>query len=72
MELQGKKINFLGDSITEGTGASSYETSYVSVFGRQSGAAVRNYGIGGTRTTSVCSALPSCSVNSSKTSSDVP
>lgn len=49
MELQGKKINFLGDSITKGTGASSPETCYVSVFGKMSGAEVRNYGIGGTR-----------------------
>ena len=49
MELQGKKINFLGDSITEGTGASRYEMSYVSQFAAICGADVRNYGIGGTR-----------------------
>ncbi len=49
MELQGKKINFLGDSITEGSGTSCEEKNYVSVFGRLSGAEVRNYGIGGTR-----------------------
>lgn len=49
MELQGKKVNFLGDSITHGTGASCNENCYVSVFGRISGAEVRNYGIGGTR-----------------------
>lgn len=49
MDLQGKKINILGDSITEGVGASSPETRYVSVFGQMSGAVVRNYGIGGTR-----------------------
>lgn len=49
MELQGKKINFLGDSITEGCGTSCEEKNYVSVFGRLSGAEVRNYGIGGTR-----------------------
>lgn len=49
MELQGKKVVFLGDSITEGAGASCVENGYVSVFGRISGADVRNYGIGGTR-----------------------
>lgn len=49
MQLEGKKINFLGDSITEGHGTSCVEKNYVSVFGRLSGATVRNYGIGGTR-----------------------
>ena len=49
MELQGKKVNFLGDSITEGHGTSCAEKNYVSVFGKISGTEVRNYGIGGTR-----------------------
>lgn len=49
MELKNKKILFLGDSITEGVGASSTEKCYVSVFGKLSGAEVKNYGIGGTR-----------------------
>lgn len=49
MNLENKKINFLGDSITEGTGASCEENNYVSVFKRLSGAEVRNYGISGTR-----------------------
>ena len=50
MELNGKKINFLGDSITEGAGASAPERSYVELLGRQQNlAAARNYGIGGTR-----------------------
>ena len=50
MEIKGKKINFLGDSITEGVGASSPEFYYVNVFARKfEPAAVRNYGIGGTR-----------------------
>ena len=51
MILEGKKINFLGDSITFGSGASKEcEFGYVPVFARQSGVAVcRNYGIGGTR-----------------------
>ena len=49
MELKGKKIYFLGDSITEGVGASDAEHCYVSVFGKLSGAIVKNYGISATR-----------------------
>ena len=50
MELKGLKINFLGDSITEGVGVSDIEKyRFTSVFERISGAVVRNYGIGGTR-----------------------
>ena len=50
MELKNKKINFLGDSITEGAGASVYENCYVEVLKRQYGLLeARNYGIGGTR-----------------------
>lgn len=49
MELTGKKINFLGDSITAGSGTSDAEHNYVSVFGRLSGAEVRNYGLSGSR-----------------------
>ena len=50
MELRNKKINFLGDSITEGAGASIYENCYVEVLKRAfSLAEARNYGIGGTR-----------------------
>ena len=50
MELKNKKINFLGDSITEGAGASIYENCYVEVLKRTySLGAARNYGIGGTR-----------------------
>lgn len=50
MELKNKKINFLGDSITEGAGASLYENCYVEVLKRKfSLAEARNYGIGGTR-----------------------
>lgn len=49
MELNGLKINFLGDSITEGAGASSFETCYFSRFAAMTGAFCRNYGIGGTR-----------------------
>ncbi len=43
------KINFLGDSITEGAGASSVETQYVSLVGKMLGCEARNYGEGGTR-----------------------
>lgn len=43
------KINFLGDSITEGAGASSKQTKYVSLVGQMLGCESRNYGKGGTR-----------------------
>ena len=49
MELKGLKINILGDSITQGVGASSLENCYVSCLSRLSGALCRNYGISGTR-----------------------
>lgn len=50
MDLQGKIINFLGDSITEGSGASDKKTrGFVGVIESRFGAIVRNYGIGGTR-----------------------
>ena len=49
MELKGLKINFLGDSITEGHGATNKENTYWNVLGRETGAIVRGYGIGGTR-----------------------
>lgn len=50
MNLQGKKINVLGDSITQGVGVSSVENAYQNVMGRMVGAAeVRNFGISGTR-----------------------
>ena len=50
MELKGKKINFLGDSITQGVGVSSPENKYVEVFAKKYELALaRNYGISGTR-----------------------
>ena len=49
MEIKGLKINFLGDSITEGHGASSKDATYWSVLGKNTGAIVRGYGVGGTR-----------------------
>ena len=49
MELQGKLINILGDSITEGVGASCPENRFTDVLARQFGCRVNNYGIGGSR-----------------------
>jgi len=49
MDLQNLTVLFLGDSITEGVGASSRDKRFTDVFGRLTGAHVRNYGIGGTR-----------------------
>lgn len=49
MNIENKTVNFLGDSITFGSGASSNEKCFVSVFGKKTGAIVRNYGISGTR-----------------------
>ena len=43
------KINFLGDSITQGAGASCEATKYVNVVGELLGCEARNYGEGGTR-----------------------
>ena len=50
MKLEGLKINFLGDSITQGVGASSKDTIYHAVLAREAGLAeARNYGISATR-----------------------
>ena len=49
MNIKGKKIVCLGDSITAGAGASVYENCWVARLGALSGADVKNYGIGGTR-----------------------
>lgn len=49
MELNNLKVNFLGDSITEGVGASEYAHCYVEQFAAATGAVCRNYGISGTR-----------------------
>lgn len=49
MELKGLKANFLGDSITEGSGASDPENVYWRVLARETGLIARGYGIGGTR-----------------------
>ena len=50
MELKNKKINFLGDSITQGCCATTEARGFVEVMKRMYDlAAARNYGIGGTR-----------------------
>ena len=50
MNLQGKIITVLGDSITQGAGVSCVENSYQNVLGRMVGAKeVRSFGISGTR-----------------------
>lgn len=49
MKLEGATINILGDSITEGVGASCVENRYADVFAREFGARVNNYGISGSR-----------------------
>ncbi len=50
MKLEGKTVNFLGDSITEGFGVSDIEKRYDRILLRECQlAAANNYGIGGTR-----------------------
>ncbi len=50
MELKGKKINFLGDSITEGVGVSAPDKIYLNLIRERCGLAeARNYGISGSR-----------------------
>lgn len=43
------KINFLGDSITEGAAASSQDNTFVALVGKMLPCIARNYGISGTR-----------------------
>lgn len=50
MELNGKIINFLGDSITAGSGTTGPAARYVTLLGERLGLKrANNYGIGGTR-----------------------
>lgn len=49
MELNGLKINFLGDSITEGHGVSRVEYRFTDRLAAAYGIIAMNYGIGGTR-----------------------
>ena len=48
MELNQKKIAFLGDSITQGHGVSDPANLYWNVLARRSGAVCYGYGVGGT------------------------
>ena len=49
MDIAGKTVAFLGDSITEGVGASCVENRYTDVFARLTGGVALNYGISATR-----------------------
>jgi lysophospholipase L1-like esterase len=50
LDIRNKKINFLGDSITEGFGVSCSEHIYLNLLKKDVPlAAARNYGVGGTR-----------------------
>ncbi len=49
MKLNGLKINFLGDSITEGVGVSCSEHIYLNLLAAEQGIVARNYGISGSR-----------------------
>lgn len=49
MDLRGKKILFLGDSITQGAGATNEENVYLEVCAKKLGAKAVNFGVGGTR-----------------------
>ena len=50
MELKGKKINFIGDSITEGARVEKEENFFPNIIKRNAGLAeARNYGVGGSR-----------------------
>lgn len=49
MDFKGKKIAFLGDSITEGVGPSCLENVYWKILERNTGALCYGYGISGSR-----------------------
>lgn len=50
MELKGKKINFLGDSITEGVGTTGQDKCFHQLMKAKHGLGeARNYGVGGSR-----------------------
>ena len=50
MELKRLTINFLGDSITYGSGTTDIENkTFLALLGKQENATVRNYGVGGSR-----------------------
>jgi lysophospholipase L1-like esterase len=49
MKLEGLKVNFLGDSITEGAGTTGKDKIYHALLAKKYGFEARNYGISGTR-----------------------
>jgi len=49
MDIKGKRVLFLGDSITQGFGVRNPENRFTDVFERRTGAKVLNYGLGGSR-----------------------
>lgn len=49
MDIAGKTVAFLGDSITEGVGASCVENRFTDVFARLTGGVALNYGVSATR-----------------------
>ncbi len=49
MEMLGQKIDFLGDSITEGAGVSCIENRFTELLSSEYGILTVNHGIGGTR-----------------------
>lgn len=58
MKLNGLKINFLGDSITFGVGASSPDKVYWKLIGEKTGAICQGFGINGTRIARQISPVP--------------
>ena len=53
-----KKINVMGDSITEGVGASQESKTYPAVLGRLTGAVINNYGVSSSRITDADTDIP--------------
>lgn len=49
MQLEGKTVNFLGDSITQGYGTSGVEKTFCSILSNKYKMNCLNYGLGGTR-----------------------
>ena len=49
MELKGKKIYFLGDSITQGVGVEKSEKIFVNRIAAMTGAICKNFGVSGTK-----------------------
>ncbi len=49
MDIRGRKINFLGDSITQGIGVLDKNNVYHARLAKEYGITARKYGIGGTR-----------------------